>query len=79
MGWGDHPPILWVGLLVMLRTVVIHGTVAPCTFNMMCTCRYGAPGTNFRLGFMNNMTHVSELHCSKVPFAKLPGMLFIIY
>ena len=75
MGVGGEPPTLLmrVWLLLLVSVVLTKGQMAPCNFNMMCTCRYGPPGVSSRYTALDSMPQVIEVQCVGVTFARLPS------
>lgn len=49
--------------------------VAPCSFNLMCTCRYAADAPSAAYTTSQDLEHVTEVTCVGVPFARIPGQL----
>jgi hypothetical protein len=67
---------LTMTLMVMLAFTPLHWgqQVAPCTFNSMCSCKFGG-GESRGIHFTTpkSLDSVKDISCVGVPFSKLPG------
>jgi hypothetical protein len=67
---------LTMALMVMLAFTPPHWgqQVAPCTFNSMCSCKFGGGETRgIHFTTPKSLESVKDISCVGVPFSKLPG------
>ena len=67
---------LTMTVLVMVAFAPPHWgqQVAPCTFNSMCSCKFGGGDTRgIHFTTPKSLDSVKDISCVGVPFSKLPG------
>ncbi|XP_071533425.1 uncharacterized protein [Panulirus ornatus] len=81
MAWQQRGPAypwlrtwFWACLWACCLWQATLSQVAPCTFNLMCTCRYAPEGQKAALTVTPVSEHITELTCVGVPFARIPGI-----
>nr|XP_045584572.1 chaoptin-like [Procambarus clarkii] len=67
----------WACVVACVCACVWRGSasqVAPCSFNLMCTCRYSPDGPMADLTVSPPLDRITELTCIGVPFARMPDI-----
>jgi hypothetical protein len=63
-------------MLLVLATLwndALGQLVAPCPFNSMCSCKFGAPSFAIHFTTPKSLDNIKDISCVGVPFATLPG------
>ncbi|XP_065338557.1 chaoptin [Cloeon dipterum] len=64
--------IWWLLVLSTLWSGVMAQLVAPCPFNSMCSCKFGAPSLSIHFTTPKTLDNIKDISCVGVLFATLP-------
>jgi len=60
-------------VLATLWSEALSQLVAPCPFNSMCSCKFGAASFTIHFTTPKSLDNIKDISCVGVPFATLPG------
>jgi hypothetical protein len=71
--------MLMLLVLAALWSDALGQLVAPCPFNSMCSCKFGAPSFAIHFTTPKSLDNIKDISCVGVPFATLPGNSTMLY